>query len=402
MFVLVIFCLTLAFVVKLLIDKSRDAETFRFSYTSIDVSRWLRPGTSYCSGNYVTYSRRFFKLTSAVYDQKRDRFSIPCSYSYPWNNPRHQEYLGLYGEYAPKRYSKRLNFYSAKPHPIQQDGVTNITVAIFREYPHNFFHAMTQWYNVFLLSKLLKFDPKTITILLLDRGPTVHIDIQWNHLYKRVLKTSHIQQPVYFGNVLFNLAGHESLMYYFNLNQLPFVEEFSKYFMDAFNLSNIKFFSCSNISVTLVLRRDYFMYPGDVASRRNTERKFLNEAELVRTLHEQFPGHDVRTLVAEDLDLKEQLKIMTTTDVLIGMHGCVLSQILFLPPHAMVLEMYPIFWERKMFFSSIARWRNIQHEVWQNDVEEHEVRANCSTFVPIRVFREYAQHVKQTFKCTSI
>lgn len=398
MFILI--CLSFLFLWLAVNSKQQDTEALRFSYRSVYANRWTEQVKTYCSGNYVTYSHRFFTLSFASYDPRSDKFSIPCSYSYIWNNPRHHDYYGEYGEYAPKRYTKSLEFRAHTRRQNDRDGrVTNLTIAVYREYPHNFYHAMTQWYNVFVLSKLLKFDPTTVTVLLLDRGPTVHIDAQWEKLYNKVLKAADLSDNIYLGNALFNIAGHESLLYYFQLKQLPFAEEFSKYFMKTFDLSNSKPFSCSNISVTLVLRRDYLMYLGNSSSRRNTERKYLNEAELVKTLHDEFPGHSVRTLVAENLALEEQLRITTNTDVLIGMHGCVLSQTLFLPPHAMVLEMYPIFWERKSFFSSMAKWRRIQHDVWQNDEEEHEFRENCSTYVPPVVFRDYAKRVKKHFKC---
>lgn len=380
--------------------EDREAESQRFLYQTIDIRKFLLRETNYCSGNYVTYANRFFLLRSAEYNALEDRFSIPCSYSYILHNPRNHLYLGKYGEYAPRRYTKSLTFRSeaskVSRHSVE---TTNLTVAIFREYPHNFFHAMTQWYNVFVLSKILGFDPRTVTVLLLDKSPEVHIDTQWKQMYKRIIKAKDLRTNTQLGDVLFNIAGHESLMYYFSLRRLPYVKDFSDYFMNAFQVSNTKPFSCSNISVTLVLRHDYLMYPGDLSSKRNTERKFQNEAELVRTLHEEFRGHTVRTLVAEELSLQEQLEITSSTDVLIGMHGCVLTQILFLPAHAMVLEMYPIFWERKFFFSSLARWSNIKHDVWQNDVKENEFRENCSTYVSPAILKTYANRVRDHFHC---
>lgn len=398
----IILCFLPLTLMMLFSSEHQSDPAYRFSSQEVDVTTWLKSPNSFCAGNYVTHAQRFFLLRSAVYDPLKDRFIIPCGVSKLWHNPRTASYYSQYGEYAPSRYTKTLMFEdttSMKTLHGQRDRVSNFTVAIYREYPHNFFHAMSQWYNVFLLSKLLKFDPKSVTILLLDKTPLVHIDRQWEQLYSKSLHVRDLRSALYLGNVLFSIAGHESLLYYFQLERLPFVEEFSKYFMDVFKVSNTKTVSCSNISVTLVLRHDYLMHPGNQSSMRNTERKFQNEAELVRTLKEELPGHNVRTLVAEDLPLKEQLKLTTSTDVLIGMHGCVLSQTLFLPRHAMVLEMYPIFWERKLFFISMSKWRGIRHDVWQNDAEEHEFRANCSTYVPPSVFRDYAKRVKEYFSC---
>jgi glycoprotein 2-beta-D-xylosyltransferase len=141
------------------------------------------------------------------------------------------------------------------------------------------------------------------------------------------------------------------------------------------------------------------MHPGVSNEKRIAERKFKNEDELIAKLKSEFPGHTVQTLIAEDMSLPEQLSMTSKTDILIGMHGCVLSQTFFLPKHAMVLEMFPNFWEIKMFFNSLARWRDIKHQYWKNDDKSNEY-ANHYTYVPLSVIEKFAFRARTHFVCS--
>lgn len=366
----------------------------RFSSRVLDLFEWYNSSTTICAGNYTGYGHRFFKLKSAIYDPEKNVFSISCD---EWSLIKTPLRYWFYGDYATLKYTKSLVYRSARDLPMIEN-YDNITVVVHREYPHNFYHAMTQWYNIYVLSKLLNFSMKKANILLLDRGPFVHIDSQWKLLFRNVIKASELKSPVYLQNAVFNIPGHESPLYYFDLLKLPFVEEFSEYFLQNFGLKSKHLYNCMNLTITLVMRHDYFLHPGYSSEKRIAERKFKNEAELLSKLKSEFPGHTVRTLIAEDMSLPDQLKLTSNTDILIGMHGCVLTQTLFLPKHALVLEMYPSFWKIQRFFSSIAKWRNIKHEYWQNKDERNEF-ASHYTYIPESVISNFAKRARKHFTC---
>ncbi|XP_045187861.1 EGF domain-specific O-linked N-acetylglucosamine transferase-like [Mercenaria mercenaria] len=377
-------------VVQFTNNESKD----RFSMTVLEVSNWYNTRTNFCGGHYTGYGHTFFKLKSTVFDPKKNIFTISCN---EWMFLHKPSTYWFNGKYAPSRYSKSLTF--NKGHDLRnilKD--ENITVVVYREYPHNFYHAMTQWYNIFVLSKLFSFRMKSVNILLLDTGPVVHIDEQWKLLFQQVIKADELNSPMYFKEAIFNIPGHESPMYYFDLIKLPFIEDFSNHVLQNFGIKGKQSFNCKTLTITLVLRRDYYMHPGVSTEKRIAERKFKNEYELLATLRSEFPGHTVQTLIAEEMSLPEQLSLTSNTDILIGMHGCVLTQILFLPKHAMVLEMYPVFWTVQRFFSSISRWRNIKHEYWQNSDKRNEF-ANHYTYVPTSVIHEFAQRARKHFAC---
>ncbi|KAL4237482.1 hypothetical protein ACF0H5_002198 [Mactra antiquata] len=367
----------------------------RFSSTYLDVSEWFTDRTIYCEGNYVGYAHRYFQLKSTVYDPSRDIFSVQCNNWMYFNSPKwywfHTEF------YAQGKYTQSLSFVS-KPETKHPMDIEEVVFIVSRDYPHNFYHAMTQWYNLFILSKSHGIDMKNMTVLLLDRGPKVHLDDQWKLLFRQILKAGDLTQPLLIKNAIFSIAGHESPLFYFNIDRLPFIEEFSSKFLDVFSLRSKNSVNCDKLSITLVFRRDYYMHPEKNEEIRIAERKFKNEDEIISILESEFPGHTLNILKAENMSLPEQLKMTSNTDVLIAMHGCVLTQILFLPKHAMVLEMYPNFWTIQRFFSSIAKWRNVKHQIWQNTNEDNEF-PNHYTYVPPSVIKNFALDVRKHFAC---
>lgn len=369
----------------------------RFQSTTVDIYSWYAVQTTFCGKNVTGYGHMFFKLKSANYDPISDTFSVTCNEWLFFNRPSRYWFLG---GYAPQRYSKSLVFNRKFENGMSTLTDNSTTVVVYREYPHNFFHAMTQWYNIYILSILHGFEMKSVNILLLDRGPATHLDAQWRLLFRTVRKAGELAGPLFLHEAIFNIAGHESLMYYFSLPSLPFIESFSRFFLDNFGLKTKIKYDCSNLTITLVVRHDYYMHPGVSTEKRIAERKYKNEEELITSLQRKFPGHSLRILAAEDMSLPEQLKLTSQTDILIGMHGCVLTHTLFLPHHAMVLELYPSFWKIQGFFSAISRWRNIKYYMWQNKDQNNEF-PNHYTYIPTDVLDELFEKSQQHFACQS-
>lgn len=83
--------------------------------------------------------------------------------------------------------------------------------------------------------------------------------------------------------------------------------------------------------ITLLLRKSS---SHGVASGR----KVLNPDEVVRALSTLGP---VRSISFEGLSLAAQLQVMTTTDVLVGVHGAGLSNSMFLHKCGVLVEMWP-------------------------------------------------------------
>lgn len=73
---------------------------------------------------------------------------------------------------------------------------------------------------------------------------------------------------------------------------------------------------------------------------RKIDRIIINEAELAKTL-ETYYGLPVKYVRMEDMGLAEQISILRVTAIAIGMHGSALILSIFLPPGALLVEMFP-------------------------------------------------------------
>jgi glycoprotein 2-beta-D-xylosyltransferase len=75
--------------------------------------------------------------------------------------------------------------------------------------------------------------------------------------------------------------------------------------------------------------------------------------------------------------MKEQLKFIRKTDILIGMHGAGLTHALFLPKTSGLIELFPQNF-RKTFhfyklFEVIAQRRDLHYSYWENTDDENEM-----------------------------
>jgi protein O-mannose beta-1,4-N-acetylglucosaminyltransferase len=73
---------------------------------------------------------------------------------------------------------------------------------------------------------------------------------------------------------------------------------------------------------------------------RTKDRLILNESDLARQLEQAF-GLPVKLVQLENLGFNEILQIMSRTLIGIGLHGSALIFAMFMPRHAILLEMFP-------------------------------------------------------------
>ena len=362
----------------------------RFSVRDLNIWEWYRNSTIYCGGNCTVYGHRFFKLNYAYLNpSESDHFAIRCK------NKDLPSKESMFGNYATALHVKNLRHMDlTNLHVRHAEYRENLVIVVNREYPHNFYHAMTQWFNIFVLSVFFKFEFRKVDILLLDNSPAVHLDVQWATLFANVTKVKHLNTPVIFREAIFSIPGHESPMYYMDQTKMQYVDDFSTEYLNIFGLKSNKILDCSHLTIVLAVRKDYFWHLGEgTFSKRNTERKYKNEDEILKILHNEFKGHTIKTFIAENMSLNKQLAIMTNTDILIGMHGCIMTHAMFMPRHAAIFEMYPKFWKPQKFFRAIAKWRGLHYDYWRNEDKWNEF-VDHYTRVPPEVIANYSRKIK--------
>lgn len=110
-----------------------------------------------------------------------------------------------------------------------------------------------------------------------------------------------------------------------------------------------------------------------IASRTMT-RKILNEEELKAKLEIAFPSAQVQFIRQETMEVEELIMEISGAVVLIGMHGALLALSAFLPPGALLIEMFPfgIPAENYTPYKTLALLpsMNIKYVTWINPRED--------------------------------
>ncbi len=77
-----------------------------------------------------------------------------------------------------------------------------------------------------------------------------------------------------------------------------------------------------------------------IAQYRNVGRKIRNHEEVVQTVKNLYPHFNIQSVDFAFLSFYEQLKVIRTTDILIGAHGAGVAHITFLPTTSAVIEFW--------------------------------------------------------------
>lgn len=83
-----------------------------------------------------------------------------------------------------------------------------------------------------------------------------------------------------------------------------------------------------------------------VVCKRKRNRKWANPVELLTELERNNFGYKILCVDFEDLSIREQVKLMSQTRILVAAHGAGLTNAMFLPQGCGVIEVFPhaFFW----------------------------------------------------------
>jgi len=120
------------------------------------------------------------------------------------------------------------------------------------------------------------------------------------------------------------------------------------------------------LNITLILRNDYLAHPR--IGNKRTARQISNAKALIHSLRtsssielQSFTHIYARTVSLERLSFREQLCIMRTSHIVIGIHGAGLTHVLFMRPHTGILELKPPKFGPRKHFQYLSKWVNVQY-----------------------------------------
>lgn len=347
---------------------------------------------SLCDGNFVGYAYQFAVLKHVTIQPHSENFFLPCR---NLNGFKYKFDSGKEGTHLNRWFSSLQNYTSTKNAKKLKslNTFSNVMVAVKRYEYANLYHTMTDWYNVFLVTKILDLSPKDVDILLFDNFPRGHMDQTWEKLFGNIIKLYNTTKPVEVNTLIWNILGYESPLNYHGLLEVPYIESFRSFFLGQYSVNGKRLLKCESPSINFLWRRDYVAHAGN--KRGLVSRKVANEKELVEALKKHYPNANIDEYNFEKHTFEEQLDIISRTDILISMHGAGLSHILFLPSHAGVVELFPLYWRKfpgMNHFEAFARWRHLKYSSWQNMNPNNEV-AECLTNIPPTVILQHVDKV---------
>ena len=204
----------------------------------------------------------------------------------------------------------------------------------------------------------------------------------------------HLAGPTRFSALAWVPLSHNSPLRQMKEPRANYLEEFRRFVLNGHGVDNVKELNCSSLRLLFVWRHDYVAHPRNEAGK--VRRKIANEQELLSAVGRAVPAGDRvegRQLDAEPMT--EQLRRVSESDVLIGMHGAGLVHSLFLPRHASLVELYPLrFPSGHKPFCAIASWRGLHYVSWRNTDPRLE-KALDKTYVPPAVLVDLVTSVRR-------
>lgn len=130
--------------------------------------------------------------------------------------------------------------------------------------------------------------------------------------------------------------------------------------------------------VVIVLRKQYKRHPFDAGK---VERVLENEADLLLGIQNHFPGAEVQGIHLEDLDICQQIAVVHSADILVGLHGAGLVHLWWLKDLAVVLELVPNYERDNPTFrmlSALTGTNYVSHNIDDRSVSKYIMKVNVT------------------------
>ena len=207
----------------------------------------------------------------------------------------------------------------------------------------NLFHAHTDFLSAFESMYMLGLDPHQTQVVLLDNHPPGPFDEVYRHAFSRrhpVVRAESFQgKRILFRHAVFVPPGYASLLFAHlweadgGAGPIALLVDYGRFLATSFGIHNAPAAGQEPVRVVLITRRPY---------RAHVERGYLrgqwaNAAEVLAGL-KSIPSVEVDVIDFARLTFPQQLEIVTSTEILIGVHGAGLAHMLCMREYGGVVE----------------------------------------------------------------
>lgn len=276
---------------------------------------------------------------------------------------------------------------------------TSFTIALTRYEYANIYHTMTDWYNAYLVARFFNKTLNETNVILIDGHPVGALDSVWTVLFNSTRRLPQLKSRTRFKQMVWNIIGYNSLLLIHYIDSVPLIDDFHTDFLSRFKMKTSDKLDCDRVRILFIWRRDYLAHPRNPTGKLS--RKIKNEAEILRAVKRKRSDFHVSGVQIDLFDFEQQLKMITQTDILIGMHGAGLTHTIFLPKHAALIELVPNYWMSAAdHFMYLAQWRGLHYERWVNSDPHNEVPDDTSR-VPPEIINVLIKNVLRKMNCIS-
>lgn len=239
--------------------------------------------------------------------------------------------------------------------------------------------------NMFLVYEILGLQPSEVQVMLFDRfadGPYLELIRRAFSPDHPVLRHTHYRGKVLFRRLVFHLESPAGLIFPkvsrpgpLRCRRTGLFDSYRRFVLQSFDLLQVD--PPAIPSVTLTLRHR--------TPEKNVGRVMANEQEVIQVLRS---GNmiDVQVVDTAAMKFSEQLKLIRSTNVLIGIHGAGLMLIMFAAEEAVLVEVYPSY-RQDRHFRHAARMTGKVYMPLRASSRETCRGSSDSVTVPIDEFR---------------
>ena len=266
------------------------------------------------------------------------------------------------------------------------DGMATVdnhfTVALMRYEYANVYWTVMDLYDVYLMTRFFNTTGKDTQVLLTDARPRGHLDQLWS-IFGRVTMLQEIKTEVTFTKLAWRYGREYSPLLQQSAKSIPDLSGFRQFVLQRLGIPEPQKPDCDKLSILYIWRRDYVAHPRNPSGVIG--RKIRNEEELLKATKSQFPTFQVNGVQLDKFNVTEQLRLISQSNIYIGMHGAAMTFSIFLPPKSAVIELYPQYYKSTNWHMTMtAKWAGHQYFEWHNKDSKLEEKLQYTT-VPTNV-----------------
>ena len=373
---------------------------------------WKKKITTACNGNFYDYSGIILHLKNVLIDQQYSNVVAKANQNisqtihqkeedeiYQLNNGFYQLVCDENPQFhflnpSPPHLKSWLSAIAFRNNSISTTKayktVSQFTIATMRYEYSNVYWTIMDIYNIYLTALFLNKTVANTSVIIIDQHPMNKLD----ELYKTTFNTSFLSEN--YDVILYKeLAWNFGRIYspFLNKNQLiPLLPDFRNHIIKAFQIKHSHIKNCSTLNIVLILRNNYISHPRNPTGF--ISRKIKNEIEVISALREEFPQSNIIGQQLDLLSVKEQINILSSTDILMGMHGAAFGYAVLLQPGGAVLEMFPQYYtSHNWHMEHLAKSNGLHYYTWKNKNKANEDSKKGFTIIDTVILRNLLRKI---------